>query len=246
MSVAKSLHRFVSRYGIMSRLHSDRGKEFTAQVINHLCVFLGVKQTFTSGHAPWSNAQVERGNRTVRSMLQALTRQHRQEWDECLPAAMQAYNATVHASTGYTPSLLMHSQCENPRLPVDLLLTPPCETQGERDASCYSGYVEEQRLRIQRVHSLVREHLGKAATMQSRMHEKGGLRPHRYTVGSEVWYYYPANVTNKLGSPWIGPLPIVGVDLEKNLVKVPLRGGERWLNGANVKPVRRLGNGTFL
>ena len=246
MSVARELHRFVSRYGIMDRLHSDRGKEFTAQVIRHLCEFCGVKQTFTSGHAPWSNAQVERANRTVRSLLLTLTRQHRMEWDECLPAVMQAYNSTVHASTGYTPSLLMHSRCENPRLPVDLLLTPPTETLLERNASCYSEYIEEQRLRVQRVHSLVREHLGKAATMQSRMHEKGGLRPHRYTVGSEVWYYYPANVTSKLGSPWIGPLSVIGVDLEKNLVKVPLRGGERWINGANVKPVRRLGSGGFL
>ena len=246
MSVAKSLHRFVSRYGIMNRLHSDRGKEFTANVIRHLCGFLGVKQTFTSGHAPWSNAQVERGNRTVKAMLLTLTRQYAREWDECLPSVMQAYNGTEHASTGYTPALLMHSRCDNPRMPLDLLLDPPKETLLERDAGCYSHYVEEQRLRIQGVHEIVREQLEKAASMQSRSYEQGGLRPHQYTVGSEVWYYYPARVTDKLGSPWMGPLRVVAVDRTKNLVKVPLRGGERWLNGGNVKPVHRLESGEFL
>ena len=246
MSVAKCLHRFVSRYGVMVRLHSDRGKEFTASVIQHLCKLLGVEQTFTSGHAPWSNAQVERGNRTVRAMLQALTRQYRLEWDECLSYAMQAYNGTVHASTGYTPHLLMHSRCEDPRQPLDLLLTDPKRTLLERDVSCYSEYIEEQRSRAQEIHGLVREHLGKAAKLQSRMYERAGLRPHEYAVGSEVWYYYPARVTNKLGSPWMGPYPVTGVDLDKNLVRIPLRGTERWINGANVKPVRRLKSGSFL
>ena len=112
----------------MHTLHSDRGKEFTAEVVRHLCEFLGVQQTFTSGHAPWSNAQVERGNRTVRTMLQALTRQQGVEWDQCLPYVMQAYNGTVHASTGFTSHLLMHSQCESARLPVGMLLSVLKET----------------------------------------------------------------------------------------------------------------------
>ena len=245
-SVASALHKFVSRYGVMSRLHSDRGTEFVASVNRHLCFLMGIKQTFTSGYAPWSNAQVERGNRTVRSMLQALTRMRKQEWDECLPYVMQAYNGTIHASTGFTPFLLMHSHCQNPRVPIDLLLQPPAETQLERDVSCFSEYVEEQRTRIQQAYALVREQLNKSAELQARMHERGGLRVHQYDVGSEVWYYYPPNVSNKLGSPWIGPFTVLATDSSKNLVKVLLRGVERWVNGANVKPVRRLEDGTFL
>ena len=66
-------------------------------------------------------------------MLQSLTRQHNVDWDECLLYVMQAYNGTVHASTGFTPHLLMHSQCENARLPVDMLLNEPKETLLEKD-----------------------------------------------------------------------------------------------------------------
>ena len=245
-SVAKALHRFVSRYGVMFRLHSDRGTEFTAAVTRHLCEFLGARRTYTSGHAPWSNAQVERGNRTVRAMLQALTREHGIDWDECLPYVMQAYNGTVHASTGFTPHQLMHSQCDGPRLPLDMLLNEPKDTLMERDVSCYSSYVEEQRAKIQGIHALVRERLGRSAEAQSRQHEKAGLRPHQYQPGSEVWYYYPANVTSKLESPWVGPYKVLATDLTKNMVKVTLRGKPRWINGANVKPVRRLANGDFL
>ena len=245
-SVALALHKFVARYGVMSRLHSDRGKEFTAAVFEHLCILLGVKHTLTSGYAPWSNAQVERSNRTVKTMLQALTREHAAEWDECLPYVMQAYNGTVHASTGFTPYLLMHSLCQNPRLPVDLLLSPMAETQLERDVSCYSEYVEEQRTLAQKAHAIVRKHLKTSAELQARMHERGGLRVHEYEVGSEVWYYYPPNVTNKLGTPWVGPFTVIATDHSKNLVKITLRGAERWVNGANVKPVRRMVDGSFL
>ena len=245
-SVACALHKFVARHGIMNRLHSDRGREFTAAVFQHLCILMGVKQTYTSGYAPWSNAQVERGNRTVRTMLQVLTREHRKEWDQCLPFVMQAYNGTVHASTGFTPSLLMHSQCQNPRLPLDLLLGPMAETQLERDFSCYSDYVEKQRALAQKVHAIVRAHLKTSAELQARMHERGGLRVHEYSVGSEVWYYYPPNVMNKLGTPWTGPFKVLGTDMSKNLVKITLRGVPRWVNGANVKPVRRMKDGTFL
>ena len=41
--------------------------------------------------------------------------------------------------------------------------------------------------------------------------------PHKYSVGAEVWYYmyYPANVTSKLESPWVGPLKVIGVNKEK-------------------------------
>ena len=179
-------------------------------------------------------------------MLQALTRQRALEWDECLPYVMQAYNGMEHASTGYTPHLLMHSSCQNARLPIDMLLSTPRETQLERDLSCYSQYVEKQRARLQGIHELVRETLCKSADMQARMHEKAGLRPHQYDVGSEVWYYYPPNVTNKLGAPWIGPFKVISTDHSKNLVKVVLRGSERWINGANLKPVKRLDSGSFL
>ena len=134
MSVARELHRFIPITGLW--IDFTRGKEFTAQVIRHLCEFCGVKQTFTSGHALWSKAQVEHGNRTIRSLVLALTQQCRMEWDECLPAVMQAYNSTVHASMGYTPSLLMHSRCENPCLPVDLLLTPRLCSSKSRDCAC--------------------------------------------------------------------------------------------------------------
>ena len=246
LSVAKALHKFVARYGVINRLHSDRGMEFTAAVTQQLCELLGVRRTLTRGYAPWSNAQVERGNRTIKTMLMALTREHRLEWDECLTHVMQAYNSTPHASTGHTPHLLMHSSCQDPRLPVDMLLSTARETAFEQDLGCYTQYVEQQRTRVQKVHALVRTHLKKAALMQTKQHERAGLRKHVYSPGAELWYYYPANVKSKLGSPWVGPYKVLAVDPSKNLVQILLRGTERWINTANVKPVRKLKDGEFL
>ena len=96
------------------------------------------------------------------------------------------------------------------------------------------------------MHALVRAQLKCSADYQAHMCEKAGLKPHQYSVGSVVWYYYPANITSKLGTPWVGQFSVLATDPVKNMVKITLRGTSRWINGANVKPVKRLANGEFL
>lgn len=179
-------------------------------------------------------------------MLQALVMEHETDWEQCLPYAMQAYNGTEHASTGYTPYLLMHSTCQDPRLPVDLLLSAPNDDQTARDLSCLPLYVEEQRSRAQKVFTSVRQSLDRAANMQAEQHAKAGMRPYAYVTGQECWYYYPPNVKDKLGSPWIGPFKVLATDPAKNLVRLALKDRDKWVNGANTKPASRLSGGDFL
>ena len=245
IGTANALNLFVLRHGVVRVLHSDRGTEFTAAVVRRLSRILGVQQTFTSGGAPWSNAQVERSNQTIGPMLCTLTRQNESDWDECLPYVMQAYNGTVHASTGYTPYLLLHSTCQDPRLPVDLLTQVPVAPIYANDL-CRTDFVEKRKIMAQEVHHLVREALKKAATSQSLQFEKAGLRPHPYAPGEECWLYYPPNVKDKLGFPWTGPYKVLAVDAGRNLVRLDLGKREKWVNAANCKPVRKLPNGDFL
>lgn len=246
--VAEKLHLFVSRYGVMGSLHSDRGTEFTADVVSNLCTMLGVKRTLTSGYTPWSNAQVERHNRTIRGMVTTITRDCNKEWDECLPWVMQAYNGTEHASTGRTPFLLFHSRTEDPRLPIDMLLGPVAEAPHEQAWSCYGLYVEQTRVRVQKIFKAVRAQLQKSASMQQAAYGKAGLRIHKYSQGSEVWYWYPpqGRKFGKLSCPWSGPYKVTATEPGHNLVQLELGdtvSRKRWVNCGNVKPVRRMENG---
>lgn len=62
----------------------------------------------------------ERFNQTLLSMLRTLEEEKQSRWPEFLPALVQAYNATIHRSTGYAPSYLMFGR--HVRLPVDIAL----------------------------------------------------------------------------------------------------------------------------
>ena len=131
----------------------------------------------------------------------------------------------------------MHSSCQDPQLPIN-----SCPLYLHRRVSLNRTSDATQAMWNNRV----RTYLKKAAVMQSKQHKKAGLRPHVYTPGAELLYYYPVNVTAKLGPPCIGPYTVIAVDPGKNLVKILLRSAERWINTANVKPVCKLKDGKFL
>ena len=115
----------------MEKLHSDLGMEFQANVSKHLYELWGVHKTYTTPYTPWSDGQVERANRTLRLHV----------WDEYIWCVMQAYNSTVQVSTGYTPFMLMHSRCENPDLPLDLLYTSRRPDLIKRNKKCAAKYM---------------------------------------------------------------------------------------------------------
>ena len=56
-------------------------------------------------------------------MLTAYVNENRSNWDDHLPFIMMAYRATMHASTGLTPNMMMFGM-EN-ILPVDLMYHVP-------------------------------------------------------------------------------------------------------------------------
>ena len=134
----------MARYGVMGRLHSDMGKEFKANVFKELCQLWSVVKTYTTPYAPWSDGMVERSNRTIKQLLKVYCEQLLNVWDEYIWCIMQAYNGTVHVSTGYTPFILMHSRCENPTLPIDALYTKKRPDLTINNDHCKSMYLAER------------------------------------------------------------------------------------------------------
>ena len=107
-TVAKVLvEKWFHVYGIPSRIHSDQGHCFDSNIIKALCKMYGVEQTFTSPYNPRGNAFCERFNRTLFGLLKTLKAEEKADWPSHLPALVFAYNATLHASTGYQPYQLM-------------------------------------------------------------------------------------------------------------------------------------------
>ena len=231
---------FFTRYGVCIRLHSDQGKEFDAALTHQLCEMWGVVKTRTSPFAPWSNGMVERSNKTIKALLrQTCSKDYRSSWDQQLPFVRMTLNNTVHGTTGCTPFRLFMSQCDDAKLPCDLLFG----RKSSPGVNCYIEYIEDQRRRCQEQVEMARQHIGKQMQIQRANKERGGLRVRTYKIGDYVWRLWKPFLTDKLHStPWTGPYEVTDVDPSGYTVKlwVPRSGGGhcfKWIHTSNLKPV---------
>jgi len=118
-TLAKVLsNEVIFRYDIPSSLHSDQGANLTSNLISSLCQILGITQTRTSAYNPQGNAQAERFNHTLESMLAKTVKDNQKDWDQQIPRLMFACRTTIHESTGYTPFHVTFGR--SPTLPADI------------------------------------------------------------------------------------------------------------------------------
>ena len=74
-TVAANLVEYITRYGHIENLHSDRGVQFMSEVVKELTESFGVKRLFTTSYAPWSELS-ERYIQTVKRALSVYCSKH--------------------------------------------------------------------------------------------------------------------------------------------------------------------------
>ena len=84
---------FCLTYGIPEAVLTDRGTNFTSQVIESLWERLDVHTLRTTAYHPQADGITERFNRTIKTMLAQFVDQQRQnDWDTKLDKLTFAYN----------------------------------------------------------------------------------------------------------------------------------------------------------
>ena len=118
--VAEDAIKYCLIFGIPEAVLTDRGTNFTSQLIESLWERFDVHTLRTTAYHPQADGITERFNRTVKIMLAQFVDQHKQDdWDLKLDKLCFAYNTAVHATTKFSPFELMFGRI--PKLPIDLV-----------------------------------------------------------------------------------------------------------------------------
>jgi transposase InsO family protein len=198
------IDQFISRFGVPLEIHSDMGRNFESNLVSLICAKLGINKTRTTPYRPQSDGQTERFNRTLLDAL-AKCSDSQTNWDLNIPLLCLYYRATVHASTGTTPALLMLGR--ELRLPVHLIF-PPTEVSSSES---YPEYVDKLEERIQMASEYARKHLN-LAYERMKLSSDPSRVPKELDISRDVFVFNPAvkkGQSSKLSSCWKGPFKIL-------------------------------------
>ena len=130
------VERFFLQHGWPTKLVSDQGPGFESKLFQELMREADIKKIRTTPYQPQGNAQCERFNRTLLSMLGTMPPENKKNWQEWVSTMTHAYNCTVSRATGFSPYLLMFGRI--PRIPIDNELNLPTQRE-EADSNTYAA-----------------------------------------------------------------------------------------------------------
>ena len=159
------VEKWIHKYGQPMELHTDQGKNFESNLLKEVLQIYEIDKTRTTAFHPQSDGQVERYNKTIMTLVYALTSKT-SEWDKALQMAVSAYNSTVHESTNYTPNELWYNR--QLRFTVGTLVPEPDTDKPET----YTEYVKQARNRLQMAYDVVRSNLKRAAKTHKKYYDR--------------------------------------------------------------------------
>lgn len=189
------LHCIILRHGSPRVVISDRGRQFTADVVEELRL-CGSHYRHSTPYHPQTNGLSERTNRTLTNMLAMYVSSDHKNWDGVLPFITYAYNTAKHEMTGYAPLFLLYM-----RLPGSFLDTILPFSQHEDTSIAQTLCRAEKARRLARLRTLKSQENTKIRYDQC--HTSASYLP-----GNFVWLWTPLRkrgLCKKLLSNYAGP-----------------------------------------
>ncbi|UYV68139.1 hypothetical protein LAZ67_5003162, partial [Cordylochernes scorpioides] len=153
------------RHGAPRFLISDRGSQFTSNLMKEVMKMCKVKHCFTTSYHPQTNGLTERLNRTLINMISMYVNTDQKNWDEILPFVTHAYNTTIQETTGYSPFFLLFgrkpmSLLDDDNMPID------------NNMNDYDEYIENCLDKIARTRQVVINNTEKTQERMKRNYDK--------------------------------------------------------------------------
>ncbi|HVW99810.1 MAG TPA: reverse transcriptase domain-containing protein, partial [Candidatus Babeliaceae bacterium] len=162
--------------GFPEDMISDRGPQFIAKFMQHLCKLLGIKQNISSAYHPQTDGQTERTNQEIEAYLRMFVNWHQNDWSSWLSIAEFSYNNRVHSSTGFSPFFATKGYH------VQSGITPSSNNSLNKEEKRAQTFAET----MAKIHQETRTAMEKANEDMKRYYD----RKHKleeYQVGDKVW-----------------------------------------------------------
>jgi transposase InsO family protein len=109
------MSRIVCLHGVLKKIMSDRGTQFTSKFWERLHEILDTQLRFSSAYHPQTDGQTKRVNQILEDMLRACALQYRRSWDKNLPYAEFSYNNSYQEILKMAPFVLLCGRrCQTP------------------------------------------------------------------------------------------------------------------------------------
>jgi hypothetical protein len=102
MATLYAKHVF-ARYGLPTKIISDRDPQFASKFTQELCKLLGIQQNISTAYHPHTDRQSERSNQWLEQYLRFWVNEHQDNWVQYLPLAEFAHNNWTNESTCESP-----------------------------------------------------------------------------------------------------------------------------------------------
>ena len=169
-TVAEALLEIFSRVGLPNKVHSDRGSQFTSQMMSEVCRLLDVKQSCTTPYHAMGNGIVENFNKTIKNLLKKVAAEKPANWHRYLGPLMFAVRDTPQDSTGFTPFELIYGH--RVRTPMTLLKKIWTGEDEDPEVKTAYQYVIDLRDRVEETCELAKTELAKVQTRNKNYYDR--------------------------------------------------------------------------
>lgn len=204
VTIAEELFKVFSRMGFPQEILSDRGSQFTSELMKEILRLLSIKGVHTSPYHAQANGVVERFHGTLKSMLKKVIQKQPKQWHRYLPALLFAIREMPNESTGFSPFELLFGR--QPRGPIELLANSWTGQKVTEEEKLLYQYVFDLKNTITEACQLAQQNVQNASKRNKHYHDKKS-RKRTFQVGDEVLVLLPTD-TNKLLLKWKGPFVV--------------------------------------
>jgi hypothetical protein len=102
------MSRLVCLHGVLKKIVSDRGTQFTLRFWERLHEDLDTQLRFSSTYHPQTDGQTKRVSQILEDMLRACALQYARSWDKSLPYAEFSYNNSYQENLKMAPFEMLY------------------------------------------------------------------------------------------------------------------------------------------